>query len=106
MVLKLAEAGESDNDYVQLIKFICGEENKLSKDSEYADCKALIPFLSVETLDGGQMLVVRDGHEVLVPEAARKNLVDTMHFTHLSTDGMLRMSKGSFFLASYQDSVE
>ena len=56
-----------------------------------------MPFLSVEKLDSGKELVVKDGCEILVPKPSRKGLLDKLHFTHLSTDAMLRMCKGSFF---------
>ena len=51
----------------------------------------------METLEGDKLLIVRDGHEVLIPKEERKKLVDSMHYTHMSADSMLRLAKGSFF---------
>ena len=92
LVVKLAEAGEADPDYVNLIKFISSD---ISNDSSYSDCKSILPFLSVTELEGGKLIVVKDSHEVLVPKAERKKLVDSLHFTHMSADSMLKMAKGS-----------
>ena len=35
LVQKLAEEGESDEDYIHLVKFVSGETNVLGKNSEY-----------------------------------------------------------------------
>ena len=39
MVAHLAEVGESDPGYCELIRQITGEIRKIGKDSEYVDCR-------------------------------------------------------------------
>ena len=42
-------------------------------------------------------MIVRDGHEVLIPKDERKKLIDSLHHSHMSADSMLRLAKVSFF---------
>ena len=95
-MFSLAESGESDPEYTELLKFINGEVNGISKDSPYLDCKSLIPFNSVTDLGEGKRIITKDSLEVLVPFAGRKRLLDILHSTHFSWDSMFRMSMGKF----------
>ena len=90
LVLSLADSGENDSDYTELLKFIIGEVNGINKDSSYMDCKPLIPFLSVTDLGGGKRIITKDSLEVLIPVAEIKRLLNLLHSTHLS--GCVRVS--------------
>ena len=96
MVVHLATLGEQDPDYCELIKQITGHITHLGKDSYYRDCKPMLPFLSTEVVAGGKQIVVHNDTEVLVPVNGRKELVNTLHSTHMSTETMLRATKKKF----------
>ena len=96
LVANLADAGESDPEYSELMKLISGEIKSIGKDSSYTDCKSILPFLSVSDLGNGKKIIVKNSHEVLIPVNERKNLVDLLHSTHMSADTMIRSAKGSF----------
>ena len=42
-------------------------------------------------------LIVRDGFFILIPKSGRKSILQKLHSTHLSTDGMNELYKGHFF---------
>ena len=99
MVIHLAEMGESDPGYCELIQQISGDIRKLGKDSEYLNCKPLLPFLSIAEVGEGKKIVVHNNTEILVPVNGRKHLIDILHSTHMATETMVRASRGKFVLA-------
>ena len=44
-------------------------------------------------LDSGERLIVRDGNEVLIPKPARKNIIKTLHLTHLAVNSIMLQTK-------------
>ena len=96
MVINLAEMGETDPGYCELIQQISGNIRKIGKDSDYLNCKPLLPFLSTAEVGNGKQIVVHNDTEILVPVNGRKELVDTLQSTHMATDTMVRASKGKF----------
>ena len=78
----LADIWEADPGYCELIGRISGDVAHIGKDSDYANCAPLLPFLSISTLDGGKKIIVHNSHEVLVPVKERKSLIEKLYSTH------------------------
>ena len=74
--------------------------------SEYQNWKSLPPLLSVEKLDNGGEFIVMDRCEVLVQKPSRKDLLERLHYTHLSADSMLCMCKGSYFWPNLRSDLQ
>ena len=97
LVVHLAEMGEADPDYSELVQQISGKIKNLGQGSRYLDCKPLLPFLSTAEVGDGKQIVVHSNTEVLVPMEGCKELIEVLHSTHMATDTMLRASKGKYF---------
>ena len=48
------------------------------------------------SLDRGD-LIIRGDKEILIPKAGRQELVDQLHTTHISYQGMRHLAKNKFF---------
>ena len=96
MVTHIANIGEKDPDYCELIQHISGKVKEIGNNSKYQDCIALIPFLSVTEVGDGKLIVVHDDKEILLPVDGRASLVETLHGTHMATETMVRSAKGKF----------
>ena len=49
---------------------------------------------------------MKDGLEVLIPKAARKNLINVLHLTHLAVDSMLLQCKSRIFWPGMKKDLE
>ena len=49
---------------------------------------------------------MKDGSEVLIPKAARKNLINVLHLTHLAVDSMLLQCKSRIFWPGMKKDLE
>ena len=96
IVTHIANIGEQDPDYCELIDHISGKVKEIGKNSAYQDCKALIPFLSVTEVGEGKLIVVLNDNELFIPVDGRAPLVDVLHGTHMATETMVRSAKGKF----------
>ena len=52
--------------------------------------------ISVISLERGD-LIIRGDREILIPKAGRQELVDQLHTTHLSFQGMRNLARNKFF---------
>ena len=95
----MAETGGKDFDYINMPQNV---ENKtdfkfLPEDSELRLIKDSLPRLGIVQLDSDERLIVRDGNEVLIPKPARKNIIKTLHLTHLAVNSMMLQTKSRIF---------
>ena len=72
------------------------ELDKVEKASELRQLRANWEDLSVISLDRGK-LIIRGDRENLIPKAGRQQLVDQLHATHLSYQGMRNLARNKFF---------
>ena len=56
-----------------------------------------LPRLGIVELDTGARLVVRDGTDILIPRAARQEIIRILHLTHAATDTMMLQTKNRLF---------
>ena len=108
LVESLAEAGGKDFDYINMLQDV---ENKtefrfLPDDSELRLIKDSLPHLGIVQLDSGERLIVRNGTEVLIPKTERKNILKTLHLTHLATESMLLQTKSRIFWPGIRRDLE
>ena len=57
-----------------------------------------ISRLSVHTLRGGQVLILKDNYEILIPKKERANILNLAHATnHRGVEAMVRQLRGQIF---------
>ena len=78
----------------------------LPDDSELRLIRDALPHLGIVQLDSGERLIVKDGTEVLIPRAARKNLISVLHLTQLAVDSMLLQCKSRIFWPGMKKDLE
>ena len=105
LIQELATQGESDGDYTNLLRFLCGRDAHINKDSEYVGLKSLLPTLSVVELESGSKIVVCNRNEVVVPGVSRPGLKKKLHWTHMSSDSMQRLCRGKVWWASLKEDL-
>ena len=72
----------------------------------YGLLRDALPHLGIVQLDSGERLIVKDGSEVLIPKAARKNLINVLHLTHLAVHSMLLQCKSRIFWPGMKKDLE
>ena len=93
----LAGIAAGDNVYQNNVEHIENQDslNQVHKSSELKQLASEWEKLSVVSLNSGK-LILRN-NEILIPKEARGELVDQLHLTHLSYQGMRGLAKGKFF---------
>ena len=90
----------SDNDYLNMIHHIeAGSDiSEISQECELSRLHNHISRLSVHTLRGGQVLILRDNYEILIPKKERANILNLAHATnHRGVEAMVRQLRGRIF---------
>ena len=77
------------------IKNVLGRQELLVS-SELLKMEGVLYVISVLSLEEGEILI-KDGTEVLIPQAQRQPMLTKLHSTHLSDVSMLKLACGSFF---------
>ena len=95
LVLKIAKKANMDPDYFVMMNY---KENDTDFDDIAPKCelKQMIEFMdrmAIVTLDAGTRLIVRDESEILIPVNQRKQMQETLHFTHSAAESMIRHCK-------------
>ena len=86
----------SDKDYLTMIHHIeAGTDiSEIDKECELSKLHNYINRLSVHTLKGGQVLILRDNIEILIPKKERNNILHLAHATnHRGIEGMVRQMR-------------
>ena len=65
-----------------------------------------LPRPGIVELDSMVHLAVRDGMEVLIPKSARKDVMSTLHLTHLATNSMMLQTKSRLFWPGIRADLE
>ena len=96
----LGNVAMSDTDYLNMIHHIeAGTDiSEIDRDCELSKLHNHINKLSVHTLKGGQVLILRDNHEILIPKKERTNILNLAHATnHRGVEAMVRQLRGRIF---------
>ena len=80
------------------------ELDKVEKASELQQLRVSWDDLSVISLDRGK-LIIRGDREILIPKDGRQQLVDQLHATHLSYQGMRTSSSGQVWRRHWRRST-
>ena len=96
MVETLAVMAVRDPGYMRDVEHIerQADLDQLEKTSELRQLRSCWDQLSVISLDRGK-LIVRGDREILKPSYGRKQLVDQLHTTHLSYQGMRYLARNN-----------
>ena len=90
----------SDRDYITMVHHIeAGTDiSEIDKECELSRLHNYKDRLSVTTLKGGQVLILRDNIEILIPKKERNNILHLAHATnHRGIEGMIRQMRGRIF---------
>ena len=96
----LGNVAMSDEDYLSMIHYLEAGSHKdeISKDCELSVMHNHLSKLSVHTLKGGQVLILRDNHEILIPKKERANILNLAHAeNHRGVEAMIRQLRGKIF---------
>ena len=77
----------------------------MEKASELRQLRSCWDELSVICLDRGK-LIIRGDREILIPKEGRQALVDQLHATHLSYQGMRNLARNKFFWPGMASTLE
>ena len=78
----------------------------MEEDCELKKIEGLLKDLSIYKTSSGKELILKNSLEILFPEAERKNLLQTLHDTHLESDYMKRLARGMFFWLGMSAEIE
>ena len=78
---------------------------RVEKTSELRQLRCDWEQLSVISLESGD-LIIRGDREILIPKAGREELVDQLHSTHLSYQGMRSLARDKFFWPGMSSALE
>ena len=81
------------------------QEDLLEENSELMNLKGDLPYLGLEVLSRGK-LIVKNGNKILIPKQARECILKELHNTHLSTKMMKNIYRGRIFWAKINEDVE
>ena len=103
----LAAMAARDDSYLRDVEHVevHSDPDRLEKSSELHQLRADWDNLSVISLDRGK-LIVRGEKEILIPKEGRKALVEQLHITHLSYQGMKNLAKNKFFWPGMYSALE
>ena len=99
LVQKIAEEASMDPDYVEMINYLeCDTKyNDIDPNCGLQQMKEFMDRMSVVTLDTGTLLIVKDETEILIPKCLRKQMEDTLHFSHTAAQSMITQCKNKMF---------
>merc|ERR1711954_36561 len=90
-----------------LLKPSLQENFQLKKDHPLKAIENIIPEMSLETIpEINKQIVVRDGVEIFIPTQFRRELLDKLHSTHLSTEPMKHLARGKFWWPKIHKEIE
>ena len=88
-----------DPEYIEMMNYIeCYTDfNDIAPDCELKQMKEFMDRMSIVTLDEGTRQIVKDETEILIPMCQRKQMVDTLHFSHSAAESMIIQCKRHIF---------
>ena len=95
---KVAELARTDAKYQQMLHHTEQEtEDKyLEEESDLKKMGTGRKHLGIYVDKNGNKLLVKNSEEIIIPELAREEVLQELHATHLSSDGMKRLARGKF----------
>merc|ERR1711895_372967 len=96
----LGNVAMMDADYLSMIHHLeaGSKREEISKECELSSMHNHIDRLSVHTLKGGQVLILHDKVEILIPSRERNNILNLAHAeNHRGVDAMTRQLRGKVF---------
>ena len=105
---KMAERARRDPEYQQMIRYL--EEGtpaeEMDTSSEIFKMNGERQFLGTVKLSNGYSLVVKHGEEVLIPKGDRAAILEELHSTHLSAQGMKKLTRGKIVWKGMNKDIE
>ena len=96
----ISEIGTTDEHYKQLISNI--KEKSFNKEDSYFPIR---DSLSVCTLKDGSEIAVKDGKEVIIPVNYQNDMLEVLHSTHMSSEGVKRIARGKLWWAGISKDI-
>ena len=73
------------------------KSNDLRNDSPLKKKEGDLGRLSIQVINSGRKIVVRNSLEVLIPHNMQDELIEKFHETHLATKSMMKLAKDRFY---------
>ena len=96
---KTAEEANMDPECIEMMNYIESDTDfdDIAPDCELKQMKEFMDRISLVTLDGGNCLIVKDETEILIPRGQRKQIIETLHFSHSAADSMILQCKRKIY---------
>ena len=105
---KMAERAGGDQEYQQMIRYL--EEGtpaeEMNKSSEIFTMNGERQYLGTVKLSNGFSLIVKNEEEVLIPKGDREAILEELHSTHLSSQGMKKLARGRIIWKGMNKQIE
>ena len=77
-----------DPDYIEMMNYIENDTdfNDISPDCELKQMGEFMDMMSIVALDAGNRLIVKEETEILISMSQRKQIIETLHFSHSAAD--------------------
>ena len=104
---KLAKLAKQDVNYQRMIQHLKqgSSLNQIEEDCELRLLRGDIQHIGLFNTEEGP-LIVRDSSNVLIPQEARKGILQELHSTHLSIEYMKPLSRGRFFWPNILEDIK
>ena len=108
LVQKIAEDANLDPEYIEMMNYIKTDTyfNDVAPDFELKQMKESRDRMSLATLDGGNRLIVKDETEILIPREQRKQMIETLHFSHWAADSMILQCKCKIYWPGIKQALQ
>ena len=104
---KMAERAGGDQEYQQMIKYL--EQGtpveEMDQTSELYAMNGERQFLGTVKMENGFSLIVKD-EEVMIPKGDRQAILEELHSTHLSSQGMKKLARGKMTWRGMNKDIE
>ena len=108
LVQKIAEDANMDPEYIEMMNYVESntDDNDIAPDCELKQMKEFQNRMSLVTLEGGKRLSVKDETEILIPREQRKQMIETLHFSHSAADAMILQCKRKIYWPGIKQALQ
>ena len=97
-----------DPEYIEMMNYIeCETDfNDIALDCEVKQMNKFMDRMSIVILNAGTRLIVKYETEILIPKCLRKQMEDTLHFSHTAAQSMITQCKRMIFWPGMKKSLQ
>ena len=94
---KISIEGEMVELYKRIKDYVQNKPEKLSDTVALKKFYVILPHISLFLVEEtSKEIIIKEGSEIIIPSTLTKELVDILHETHLSGEGMKHLARDKF----------